>query len=434
MAVTVGQTTALGPPRHRKSHSDSQVSQLRGFPCTPKARGHLFACFRLWLAARRNRQRSGGEQAETVFRDCRHAGDAGSGLYLSGYLTLLLLKLDTGLLKWNTYLVYFNSLDVAPVAAHAGKIKWGGYLGFGVPAAAWLALTVLVLKPKDKSLHGQARFASRGDLARLGLLKSSSNGIVVGKIGNTLIRLPGQQFAILAAPTRSGKGVGIVIPNLLEYQDSVVVLDIKGENFDLTSGWRAEQGQKIYRFNPYDLQTHRWNPMGYVSRTPALRISDIQAIAAMLYPDGSGEDQFWVSQARNAFLAFSLGLFESYDHAQKLGAPASLLNVPTLGAIFRLSSGEGTELKPYLESLSQKTFLSAVRRKSLIRSGALYAAPRQQLAVHAYFAMNASISSALRASLSVSTAWPSLVMTTSSSVRMPMPRHLACTDLSSGGM
>lgn len=281
-----------------------------------------------------------------------------AGIYLSGYLTLWLLKLDTGLLKWNTYLGYFRALDLPELAPFVSKIKWGGYLGFGVPGAAWLALTVLILKPKDKSLHGQARFAGRSDLAKQGLLKPSPQGIVIGKIGDTLIRLPGQQFAILAAPTRSGKGVGIVIPNLLEYQDSVVVLDIKGENFELTSGWRAEQGQKIYKFNPYDPCTHRWNPMAYVAPDPAWRINDLQAIGAMLYPDQGGEDKFWISQARNAFLAFSLYMYETHDFVRNKKAPAKLGPFPTLGRILRLCTGDGSELKPYLQALSKKPHLS----------------------------------------------------------------------------
>lgn len=283
-----------------------------------------------------------------------------AGVYLSGYLTLWLLKVDTGLLRWDTYLIYFRALGLPEVAPFAAKIKWGGYLGFGLPAAAWLALGVLILKPREKSLHGEARFASRGDLARRGLLKPSPNGIVVGKIGNTLIRLPGQQFAILAAPTRSGKGVGIVVPNLLEYQDSVVVLDIKQENFDLTSGWRESQGQKIYLFNPYaeDRRTHRWNPMSYVSGDPAFRISSLQAIAAILYPDGSSQDKFWVSQARNAFLAFALYLYENYDEQRKRGYLPEVLAFPTLGQVFRLTAGKGEDLKAYLIQLSDRPFLS----------------------------------------------------------------------------
>ncbi|WP_217540199.1 type IV secretory system conjugative DNA transfer family protein, partial [Stenotrophomonas sp. GbtcB23] len=77
------------------------------------------------------------------------------------------------------------------------------------------------------SLHGDARFAEAADLARHGLFKKSDNGIVVGSFGGKLVRLSGQQFVVLAAPARSGRGVGVVIPNLLEYGESVVVLDIK---------------------------------------------------------------------------------------------------------------------------------------------------------------------------------------------------------------
>ena len=75
-----------------------------------------------------------------------------AGLYLSGYLALLLLKLDTGLLKWNTYLEYLKALDLPQVQRYAGKIKVAGYLGFGLPLMAWLALLFLVLRPAGVKL------------------------------------------------------------------------------------------------------------------------------------------------------------------------------------------------------------------------------------------------------------------------------------------
>ncbi|WP_162314865.1 type IV secretory system conjugative DNA transfer family protein [Pseudoxanthomonas yeongjuensis] len=284
-----------------------------------------------------------------------------AGFYLSGYLALIFLKLDTGLLKWNTYPAYLKALDLPQVQPYVGKLKVAGYVGFGLPLLAYLALLVLVLKPAKKAMHGDARFANAGDLARQGMFKSSNNGIVVGKFNGKLVRLGGQQFVILAAPTRSGKGVGIVIPNLLDYQESMVVLDIKQENFDLTSGWRASQGQEIYLFNPFaeDRRTHRWNPLSYVSEDPAFRISDLQSIAAMLYPDGSDDQKFWVSQARNAFTAFALFLFENFDDQWKQGFPKEFLAFPTLGSIYRLSSGDGSDLKAYLQALSKKPFLSS---------------------------------------------------------------------------
>lgn len=286
------------------------------------------------------------------------------GNYLSGALALLLLGLDTDLLKFATYWQYIKALDLPQVAPYVGKIKLAGYVGFGVPVAACLIPLVWLLKPAKKGIHGDARFATVGDLTKHGLLKTSKNGVVVGKFNGRLVRLSGQQFVILAAPTRSGKGVGVVIPNLLDYQESVVVLDIKQENFDLTSGWRKSQGHEIYLFNPFaeDRRTHRWNPLSYVSNDPAFRVSDLMSIAAMLYPDGSDDQKFWVSQARNAFMAFSLYLFENWDDTQANGFPGG--SEPTLGAVYRVSSGDGTDLRAYLKALSQKHFLSGNARSA----------------------------------------------------------------------
>ncbi len=282
------------------------------------------------------------------------------GLYLSGYLTLLFLKLNSGIMKWNTYWTYFRALDLPSVKPYVSKIKLAGGIGFGLPFLGYAAMLVLMFKPKPRSTHGEARFATGGDLAKKDLLKPSKNGIVVGKFKGNLVRLGGQQFVILAAPTRSGKGVGIVIPNLLDYQESMVVLDIKQENFDLTSGWRKSVGHEVFLFNPFaeDRRTHRWNPLTYVSNDAAFRVSDLMSIAAMLYPDGSDDQKFWVSQARNAFMAFSLYLFENWDDEQQTGFPGTH-GTPTLGAIYRLSSGDGTDLKKYLTGLSQRRFLSS---------------------------------------------------------------------------
>ncbi|CTP83779.1 type IV secretory system conjugative DNA transfer family protein [Xanthomonas translucens pv. phlei] len=282
-----------------------------------------------------------------------------AGYFLSGYLVLLLLKLDTRLFGLRTYYEYVHAIGLPQVAPYVGKIKWAGYLGFGLPGLLCLLMLVLMFKPPKQALHGDARFAGAADLAKHGLFKHSGNGIVVGKFRGKLVRLSGQQFVILAAPTRSGKGVGVVIPNLLEYQESVVVLDIKQENFDLTSGWRASQGQEVFLFNPFaeDRRTHRWNPLSYVSDDPAFRVSDLMSIAAMLYPDGSDDQKFWVSQARNAFMAFALYLFENWDDERNIGFPGGQ-GTPTLGAIYRLSSGDGSDLKKYLQSLSQRRFLS----------------------------------------------------------------------------
>ncbi|WJI16834.1 type IV secretory system conjugative DNA transfer family protein [Pseudoxanthomonas winnipegensis] len=281
-----------------------------------------------------------------------------AGLYLSGYVTMALLKVHAPL-HWNTYVEYIQALGDARYRPYAGKIKAAGWIGFGAVLIVYVLILALLFKGKRQSLHGDARFANAGDLNKHKMLQPSNTGIIVGKFGGKLVRLPGQQFVILAAPTRSGKGVGIVIPNLLDYAESVVVLDIKQENFELTSGWRRSQGHEVYLFNPFaeDRRTHRWNPLTYVSRDPAFRVSDLMSIAAMLYPDGADEQKFWVSQARNAFMAFALFLFENHDDEVATGFPFSS-GPPTLGRIYRLSSGDGTDLKAYLRGLASRKFLS----------------------------------------------------------------------------
>ena len=283
-----------------------------------------------------------------------------AGNFLAGSFTLTFIGMKNVPLSWDTFFNYARALDLPQVQPYVWKIKAAGIAGFMVPLLFWCVALYFILKTKKQSMHGDARFATSGDLRKQKMLSEAPNGILVGKFKGDLVRLPGQQFVILAAPTRSGKGVGVVIPNLLDYQESVVVLDIKQENFDLTSGWRASQGQEIFLFNPFaeDRRTHRWNPLSYVSKDPAFRVSDLMSIASMLYPDGSDDQKFWVSQARNAFMAFSLYLCEKWEHDEKNGLPLILRSKPTLGMIYRLSSGDGSDLRELYTRLSKESFLS----------------------------------------------------------------------------
>ncbi|WP_243412365.1 type IV secretory system conjugative DNA transfer family protein [Cognatiluteimonas telluris] len=289
-----------------------------------------------------------------------------AGLYLSGYLALRLLGLPAGLLHWHTYIDYLRALPLPRLQPYARRIWIAGGIGFGIVLAIAIALLVGLLRPARKSLHGDARFASRRDLARRGLLKPAHDGIIVGQYRGRLLRLSGQQSVVLAAPTRSGKGVGIVVPNLLAYRESMVVLDIKQENFALTSGWRARQGHAVYLFNPFadDGRSHRWNPLRYVADDPARRVGDLMAIAAMLYPDAGDEQKFWVSQARNAFLAFALFLFENREDEARLGFPVQV-PAPSLGGVFRLATGDGQRMaREHIQWLGGREFLGDSARSA----------------------------------------------------------------------
>ncbi len=289
------------------------------------------------------------------------------GLYLSGALTLRLLGLPTMAAAWHLYPDYLRAIGLPQVRPYAGRIALAGAVGFGIPIAVAGALLAAAFRPMRKSMHGDARFANARDLHRHGLFRRSDDGIVLGRHGGKLLRLGGQQSVLLAAPTRSGKGVGVVVPNLLEYSESVVVLDIKQENFQLSSGWRQAQGHAVFLFNPFadDGRTHRWNPLTYVSVDPALRISDLMGIAALLYPDGRAEQAFWTSQSRNAFLAFALYLFENRDDVARTGFPG-VPAAPSLGALYRLSTGDGSPLRDCIEALSTQGFLGPHTRTAFV--------------------------------------------------------------------
>lgn len=287
------------------------------------------------------------------------------GLYLSGFLTTLLLGVDVPL-EWNTYLQYAGALDQQQVRPYAGKIKIGGVVGFGLAFLVWLPFVVILLKPRSKSVHGDARFANRVDLARLGLLKDDPTGLIVGRYGGSFVRMSGTRHALLAAPTRSGKGVGAVMPNLLNFPGSLVVLDIKQEGFDVTSGYRATLGP-VYLFNPFaeDLRTHRWNPLSYVNLNPIHRTGDLQAIADCLYKEAPGQDPFWARMSRSTFVAAASYLFDLYAHDREAGESLPVefrTPYPTLAAIYRLLSGDGSDLKQQLQRLMQAPFVASDTR------------------------------------------------------------------------
>jgi type IV secretion system protein VirD4 len=180
-------------------------------------------------------------------------------------------------------------------------------------------------------------------------LDKDGPAIVIGVWRGRYLRFTGQQFVLLAAPARSGKGVGIVIPNLLSYPDSVVVLDIKRENFALTAGFRRAHGHEVFLFDPFaeDGRTHRYNPLSAIS-DGLFRVGDILAIGYALYPPG-GHDDFWKDQARNLFLGLVLLLCE-WRAARRAGREVAVPDYPvTMGEVLRQSSGNGMPVKAYIQ-------------------------------------------------------------------------------------
>lgn len=198
---------------------------------------------------------------------------------------------------------------------------------FGAGMVVGLVLTGIMLwwlLKQKPPLHGAARFAKEGEIRRAGF--RADNGIVVGKKGRKFLTFGGSEHCIVEAPTRSGKGVGIVIPNLLSWQASVVVLDVKRENWDATAGFRKKFGQAVYLFNPTDPEgrTARYNPLGYIDRAdPDQVVIELQKIATMLFVAPERGEPFWTDSARTAFVG--------------VGAYLAVADLPfTIGSIYRL--------------------------------------------------------------------------------------------------
>ncbi|WP_279573811.1 type IV secretory system conjugative DNA transfer family protein [Volucribacter amazonae] len=138
------------------------------------------------------------------------------------------------------------------------KIIGATIIGVLITISPLILLAIILFKLKSKEeLYGSANFATDFDIKKAGLLPTKAQrqklkypSILIGKYKKKFLHFSGQQFLYLGAPTRSGKGVGIVIPNLLNYADSVVCVDIKFENFLFTAGFREKCGQKVFLFSP----------------------------------------------------------------------------------------------------------------------------------------------------------------------------------------
>ena len=197
------------------------------------------------------------------------------------------------------------------------KAMAGGLVG-GVTLLAGL---VYALWSRGAPLHGAARFANERELKRHGF--RSALGIVVGRKAGRFLTFGGSEHVLVEAPTRSGKGISVVIPNLLTWAGSVVVLDVKRENFDATAGFRAHYGQQVFLFNPTDRQgrTARYNPLAYIDRSdPDDVIIELQKIATMLFTTPERGEAFWANGARTGFAGVGAWLAETSDEPLTMGA------------------------------------------------------------------------------------------------------------------
>lgn len=275
------------------------------------------------------------------------------GLYGGGYLFLLLSKVDTSILTYDTLIQSWKLWQYKKLHTPISIGTVAFILSMVLPFIGVIILGIFEFPEPD--IHGNAKEITDDELEESGLLSTEQSKhpeILIGKVAKgrykgKFLKFDGQQFMGLGAPTRSGKGVGFVIPNLLNYRDSVCVLDIKAENFIMTAGYRKKMGQEIFVFAPdgyrfseddyiqYKLSdhylsmseeeqkafderyfenaqvlTHRWNPLGYISRAKSRRVGDIEDIIAILFPDGGGDNAIWNSMASSVFSGYVLYMLD----------------------------------------------------------------------------------------------------------------------------
>ena len=152
---------------------------------------------------------------------------------------------------------------------------------------------------QNAQTYGSARWANNREVRSAGLL--GDNGVLLGKFGNQYLRHDGPEHVLCYAPTRSGKGVGLVVPTLLTWQGSCIVHDIKGENWELTAGFRERFGC-VLLFDPTNAASAAFNPLLEI-RKGAWEVRDVQNVADVLVdPEGSLEKRNHWEKTSHALL------------------------------------------------------------------------------------------------------------------------------------
>lgn len=189
----------------------------------------------------------------------------------------------------------------------------------------------IILKRQKDNSYGTARWANLDDLDLLGVLKNKyTDGVILGLAKGLFKEYKvidnSNTHIALIAPTRAGKGVGVIIPTLLNWQSSSIVLDLKKENYVKTAGFREKVlKHKIIKFAPHDENSSSYNPLAQIRLRTKYEYVDAQIIADILTDPGEGKARdHWVTQA--SALLVALILHVCYEKTKK-GEVASLGHV-----------------------------------------------------------------------------------------------------------
>ncbi|MBY0510066.1 MAG: conjugal transfer protein TraG [Rhodospirillaceae bacterium] len=225
--------------------------------------------------------------------------------------------------------------------------------------------------------YGSSRWASGSEIARAGLFRAA--GVFLGRVGDHYLRHDGPEHVMAFAPTRSGKGVGLVVPTLLSWTESTVVHDIKGENWELTAGWRSKFSHCLL-FNPTDPRSARYNPLLEVRKGPN-EVRDVQNIADILVdPEGALERRNHWEKTSYALL---VGVILHVLYAEKektLAHVARLLSDPqqsfthTLKRMMEtnhLGTKENPQVHPVVASAAREVMNKSENERSGVLSTAM---------------------------------------------------------------
>nr|WP_047165995.1 conjugal transfer protein TraG [Sphingomonas sp. Y57] len=273
---------------------------------------------------------------------------------------------------WSLFIWWFQFDAYAPaIFDRAGTIAAAsGLLGCGaaVFGSVWRAR-----QNANVTTYGSARWAGPRDIGLAGLL--DEKGVYLGRSGHHYLRHDGPEHVMAFAPTRSGKGVGLVIPSLLGWMGSVVVHDIKGENWQLTAGWRARFSHALL-FNPTDARSARYNPLLEVRRG-AEEVRDVQNIADILVdPEGALDRRnHWEKTSHSLLVGAILHILHA-EEDKTLARVAAFLSDPgrPFVATLRVMMGTnhlGTDEAPMVHPVVASAARELLNKSENERSGVL---------------------------------------------------------------